>query len=124
MSRIVLKIAVNIGAVALAAHYLTGFSVSPYPIPYAGQLLSQTLPPIWQTLLIGGAALGIVNIILSPLLKVLAALLPIITFPILSVALNVALLFFADQFFIELSIASLRPLLTAGLAIGILNAVL
>lgn len=123
ISRLVFKIAANVAALALAARYVPGFSIAPYAIPYA-DALPLPIAPEWQAMILGGVALGVANIILGPFLRVSAALLPLVTFPILSVAANIALLFFADQFLTEFSVANSRQLLTVGLALGILNAIL
>ena len=84
--------------------------------------LSLAIAPVIQTFAAGGIALALANTALRPILKVIGAVLPLITFALLSIAWNAALLFAADVSLDTLSLQGLRALGGTSLIIGFLNA--
>lgn len=120
-SKIGIKIAANSIVLWAAANYISGFDLAP---KYFYSLGGFTLDPAWQSFAVGGAALAAINLVLGPILKIIGAVLPLITSAMLSIALNIAVIYFADAYFSELTVEGLRPLVFSGGLIGIINALL
>lgn len=119
---IALKIILNTGAMWLAVRYVPGVHVSPLDllrIPYI------PIDPLVLTFLAAGIALTIVNALLYPILKVIAALLPFITTPMLVVVLNGVLLTAASLFLPSIfAVEGLKSSFLFGLLLGIVNSLL
>ena len=81
------------------------------------------LAPFAQSLIAGGLALAIINLILFPLLKVLDLILPLVSYGALSVVFNGALLYFADPYLPQLAITGFTPLIWSSILIGLVNTV-
>ena len=119
--KIIVKIAANSLALWAAMSYISGFTVNPRFFYSFG---SFSPDPLWQTLIIGGAALAAVNMALKPILKVIGAVLPLVTYPILSAVLNIALLYSAEIYLSGITVGGIKSLLLSGGLIGILNALI
>ncbi len=113
-----LKILANTGILWAAMRYISGFHI--LPIEFF-QLEALPIDPLIQTLIAGGIAFAIANTLLHPVMRIIAALLPLITTPMLMVVLNMALLYGAALVFPALSISGLEPLFWSGLLLGIAN---
>ena len=84
--------------------------------------LSLAIAPAIQTFAAGGIAFALANTALRPILKVIGAVLPLITFATLSIGWNAALLFAADVSLDTFSLQGLRALGGTSLIIGFLKA--
>lgn len=119
---IVIKILANAAALWAAARYIPGINIAPlelFNLPFL------PIDPLIQTYLAAAIALAIINVILYPILNVIAAVLPFITTAMLMVVLNMAILYAAAIFFpATLTLAALKPLLLSGLLLGIVNTLL
>ncbi len=120
LGKLLLKAAANIGALWMSVNYIPAFEIVPRAI-LAPELIA--LGPQAQWFIAGGISLAIVNGALRPLLKALGALLPLVTFVLLSVLLNAAMLFAADIALSEVTLG-LRGLALGALLLGVLNAIL
>lgn len=115
------KILANVGVLWAALRYIPGFHI--VPIEFF-QFEALPIDPLMQTLVAGGIALAIANALLYPVMSIIAALLPLITTPMLMVALNMALLWAVTLVSPALSISGLEPLFWSGLSLGIANTLL
>lgn len=121
-ANVAVKILANAGALWAADRYITGFAVRPTEF-FSIDLFM--LPPLIQTLAAGGIAFAVANAVLHPPLKVIAAILPLITTAMLMVVANVVLLYLAAIYVpATLAIAALKPLLLSSLLLGIVNTLL
>lgn len=75
----------------------------------------------FQELLIAAAILGLINIFLRPLLKLLFGPFIILTLGLFSIVINAGLLLLLDFFTPALTIGGYLPLLFASLLIGLIN---
>lgn len=71
----------------------------------------------WQALIFIGAILGLANVYIKPILKIVTLPLRIITFGLFGLVINIAIIWLADLFFIELVIKGIIPLLWTTLII-------
>ncbi len=115
------KILANVGVLWVALRYVPGFHI--VPIEFF-QLEALPIDPLIQTLVAGGIAFAIANVLLYPVMNIIAALLPLITTPMLMVVLNMALLWAIMLVSPTLSISGLEPLFWSGLLLGIANTLL
>lgn len=120
LGKLLLKAAANIGALFTSVNYIPAFEIVPRAI-VSPELIA--FGPQAQWFIAGGISLAIVNGALRPLLKALGALLPLVTFVLLSVLLNAAMLFAADLALSEVTLG-LRGLALGALLLGVLNAIL
>lgn len=115
------KIAANVGALAAATRYIPGFEIAPWsPI----NLDVFGITPLAQPIILGAVGLALANFIARPFLKVLDTFLPLITFGILSIALNAGILYFADLNLPQLTVSGWKPLVWGAVLLGIVNAIL
>lgn len=119
--KILLKIAANAVLLWVATQYISGFALAPKQFYDLGGF---TLDPAWQSFAAGGAALAAINLAIGPILKVIGAVLPLITSAMLSIGLNIAVIYFADAYLAELTVSGLAPLIYSGGLVGIVNALL
>ncbi len=75
----------------------------------------------WQLLIIVGGILGLINLIIKPILSVLALPLKILTLGLFPLILNMTLLWILDLLFLEFKIIGLIPLFLAALISLIIN---
>lgn len=120
-ANIAIKIIANAGALWAATRYISGFSITPAEFLQIGFF---PIDPWVQTLIVGGAALAILNAVLYPFLKVIADLLPFITTAMTVAAANIVILYFADVYLTQLAINGLKPLLWSAVLIGVTNTLL
>lgn len=64
----------------------------------------------WQTLLMAGAFLGLINSFIKPVLKLVTLPLQLITFGLFGIVINMAMIWTVDIFFEELIIKGITPL--------------
>lgn len=98
-------IAGNILALFLASRFIDGVSI-------AGG---------WQGLAVVGLILSVFNFVLKPVLKFLLGPFILLTFGLLLVAINIALVWATDFFSQDLSIGGIQPLLLTTLAVVVVN---
>lgn len=120
-SRILLKILANTGALWVATKYISGFGIAPVEFMRLGAL---AIPPLAQTLIVGGLALAILNAVLHPITKIFGAIIPLVTSAMLSAAANIIILYFAAIYLPQMEINGLKPLVLSGLLIGLINTIL
>lgn len=75
----------------------------------------------WQTFLIIGTTLGILNFFLKPILKIITLPLRIITFGLFSLAINMAIVWLIDIIFPEVIILGIAPLFWTSIIIWALS---
>jgi len=121
ISKILVKIAGNALALWAATRYISGFGIEPSAL---ASLELLRITPLVQTLVVGGLALALVNLILYPFLKVIAAVLPFITTAMLVVAANLAIVYVASFYLPQLAISGVKPLLLSSILIGLVNSLL
>ncbi|MFH1820661.1 MAG: phage holin family protein [Candidatus Nealsonbacteria bacterium] len=64
----------------------------------------------WKILILAGLILGLINVFITPLLKLITLPLRIITLGLFGFIINMAVIKFVDIFFKELAISGLTPL--------------
>lgn len=119
--RFIAKIAVNAGAVWLAARFIRGFEVIPHDFSWLNFL---NVSPFVQSLIVAGLILALLNAIIRPILKLLSLPLLIITFGLFHIVINLVILYIADAYFAELAISGFRALFFGSILIGIANAII
>lgn len=121
--KFLIQAAANAAGLLAADLLIPGFDIFPHTFfELRTASLSLAIAPMIQTFAAGGIAFALANTALRPILKVIGAVLPLITFALLSIAWNAVLLFAADLSFDMLSLQGLRALGGASLLIGFLNA--
>jgi len=105
IGKIILFIIVNALAILIAAHFITGFI-------FQGNLTD---------LLAAAAILTLCNIFIRPLLKLILAPLIVLTFGLLSIAINAFFLYILDKFSSSLMITGLVPLILATVIVSLVN---
>ena len=105
MRRLLIQIAIGIAGVWLADRFIDGV----------------ILRGTWQDLLIVGAALGLVNFFLKPLVNLVALPLRLLTLGLFSFVINILMLEAVDVLFPEFDIIGLIPLFWASILIWALG---
>lgn len=77
----------------------------------------------WYTLLIAGLVLGIINVLVKPILKVLTSPLIFISLGLFSLVINIALLWLVTVFVPELTIIGFWAYFWGALVIAIVNTI-
>lgn len=108
MYSILTRIISNSAALYLASLLVSGFS--------AGNT--------WIEHLIAGAVLGVLNITVKPILKVVSFPLMMLTLGLFTLVINAALLWALDYLFVFVSIESLMALIWATLVVAAVNLVI
>lgn len=107
MDRLILHVAAGILSIFLA----TKFQVASLKvIPGQSSLFGFQFTEFWQILVLVGAALGLVNFFIKPVLKLITLPLRIITFGLFSLIINVLIILAVDIIFPELKIEGLISL--------------
>lgn len=91
----------------LAARFIAGVSLEILP---DSSFLGFALTQYWHILLVIGGILGIVNFFIKPILDVLTIPLKFLTLGLFSILLNMAIIWFLDVLFLELTIIGLSSL--------------
>ena len=78
----------------------------------------------WKDLLIVGLVLGVINVFIKPILKLITLPLRIITLGLFSLILNVAIIWMVDIIFPELIITGIMPLIWTTLIIWAIGSLL
>jgi putative membrane protein len=118
MKKLFSQIIAAIAGLWLAVLFVPEVTVRPYPdsaffgIPLTAQ---------WQIILVLGIILGLINYFVKPILKAISLPLEIITLGFFSLVINMALIWFLDLMFTELSAPLIWPLLYTTLIIWALN---
>lgn len=105
MWNLFLEIVAGILSIFLAQRYLSG-------VEFTGN---------WQTLVLAGAILGLLNFFLKPILKLITWPLKILTFGFFSLAINILMVWIVDIIFPELVISGLIPLFWTSLIVWALG---
>lgn len=71
----------------------------------------------WQTLVLAGAILGLLNFFLKPILKIITWPLKILTFGLFSLVINMLMVWIVDIIFPELIIPGIIPLFWTSLIV-------
>lgn len=66
--------------------------------------------PFWQTLLLAGLALGLINFFIKPILKLITLPLRILTLGLFGLIINIVIIWAVDVLFPELIIQGIIPL--------------
>ena len=103
--RFIALIGGNILALFLSSRYIDGVSIT------GG----------WQELVIVGLILSVFNFILKPILKLLLGPFILITFGLLLIVINIAVVWATDFFSGDLAISGLQSLLLTTLAVIVVN---
>lgn len=103
--RLLVQILTNALAIFLAAYLVPG-------IVFTGNILN---------LLIAGLILGLINFLIKPILKIIAAPLLILTLGLFSLVINMALLWLLEYFVPELTITGLWAYFWGSLIVSGLN---
>lgn len=109
MIKFLVRILANALAIYLAAYFVLNFN---FPI---------RLPQDWQTLILAGFILAILNAIIKPLLKLISAPLIILTLGLFSILINMATLWLLTQFIPAITIHGLWAYFWATIIISLTN---
>ncbi len=107
MERLFWRIAAGILSIFLAVRFITGVSLE---ILADSSFLGFTLTQYWHVLLVIGGILGIVNFFIKPILDTITLPLKFLTLGLFSILLNMAIIWFLDILFLELTIIGLSSL--------------
>lgn len=77
--------------------------------------------PFWQTLLLAGLVLGLINFFIKPILKLITLPLRILTLGFFGLIINMAIIWAVDVLFPELIIQGIIPLFWTTLIVWIIN---
>ncbi len=121
MKRLLSQIIAAILGLWLAGAYVPGVIVRLYP---ESNLFGVALTNQWQTFLVLGIILGLLNFFVRPILKILALPLKFLTLGLFSIVINMAMLWLLDIMFAELYIPWLWPLLYTTIIIWALNIII
>ena len=122
LANVAIKILANAGALWAATRYVPGFELLPTEF-FRIELFA--VDPLLQTFIAAGIVLAVANALLYPILKIVAAILPFITTPMLVVLLNAALVYAGAAFLpAAITVAGLQPLLWTALLLGIINSLI
>lgn len=103
--KLVLLIAANILALYLASYYIEGVALR---------------GGLWNIALVG-LAFSIVNFIVKPIVKLVLSPFILLSFGLLIIVINMAMLWVTDLIFPQLTISGIAPLFLATLLVGIVN---
>lgn len=105
----------------LATLFVVGVRVATYPdSSFVGISISQD----WKFFVLFGIILGLLNYFVRPVLNAITLPLRLVTLGLFGFVINMALVWWMDYSFRELSIQWLYPLLLVTLIIGVLNLVI
>jgi putative membrane protein len=108
MKNFFLKILLGILTIFLATKFIPGVRLE------AKDKLTE-----WKSILFIGAILGILNIFLKPILKILTLPISFLTLGLFSFIINLALVEILDILFLELKIEGLKPLFLTSLLVWV-----
>ncbi|XOB41104.1 MAG: phage holin family protein [Candidatus Nealsonbacteria bacterium] len=107
MEKLLWYIIAGILSFFLAARFIAGVSLEILP---SSSFLGFTLTQYWHILVVIGGILGIVNFFIKPILDALTLPLKFLTLGLFSILLNMAIIWFLDVLFLELTIVGLSSL--------------
>ena len=107
MEKLFWRIAAGILAIFLSARFITGVSLEILP---GSSFLGFALTQYWHVLLVIGGILGIVNFFIKPILDAMTLPLKFLTLGLFSILLNMAIIWFLDILFLELTIIGISSL--------------
>lgn len=119
VARLLLKVVANTAALWFAQQFISGLSITPHTFPVLNSI--HGLSPFWQTLLVSGVILTLLNIILRPVLTIISLPLTVITFGLWHIVINMAILGLAHWLLPELAISGFVALFLGSLFISIVN---
>lgn len=91
----------------LANRFITGVTLEILP---ESSFLGIILAEYWRILVVIGGILGIINFFIKPILNLITIPLKFLTLGLFSILLNMAIIWFLDILFLELTITGLTPL--------------
>lgn len=119
--KLVLRIAANAALFWVLQRFVSGFTVSPRAFPILDSI--RGLAPFWQTLIVGGLVLTLLNMVLRPVLTIVSLPLTVITFGLWHIVINMAILGLANWLLPELAIGGFSALFIGSILLGIVNTV-
>lgn len=104
----IIRILGNAAALYVAQYFIAGFSVT-------GDI---------KQYILAGILLGLLNLIVRPILKLITFPLLIVTLGLFSLVINAILLWIVDYVFAFVSISDIRSLIWATIVVGIVNLII
>ncbi|MBI3627303.1 MAG: phage holin family protein [Candidatus Sungbacteria bacterium] len=117
--RFLVKVAINAGALWFSAYLLSGFHILSHTFSAGLNILLY-----YQTLVVAGFVLAVLNTILRPVLKIISFPLVIISFGLFNIIINAIILWVLAWLIPEISIDGLTAWVGSTLIVGIINTVL
>lgn len=108
MNRLILNIVAGIISIYLATKFVSGVSLE--VVPGQSSLFGIQFTAFWQILILVGAVLGLVNLLIRPVLKLITLPLRILTLGLFSFVINMLMIWLVDVLFPELTIQGIFPL--------------
>ena len=112
MGNYVLKILVGILTIFIATKFITGVYLK---VNEESKFWGMEVKEEWQLIVLIGVILGILNLFLKPILKILTLPLNLLTLGFFGLIINLILIELVDVLFLELKIEGIRPLFLTGL---------
>ncbi len=107
LGKLFCHIVAGILSLFLANRFITGVALEILP---ESSFLGITLTQYWHILVVIGGILGIINFFIKPILDLITIPLKLLTLGLFSILLNIAIIWFLDILFLELTITGLMPL--------------
>ena len=118
MEKLFWHIIAGILAIFLAARFIAGVGLEILP---DSSFLGFALTQYWHILVVIGGILGIVNFFIKPILNAITLPLKFLTLGLFSILLNMAIIWFIDILFLELTIVGLTPLFFTTVIVWVVN---
>jgi len=112
MGNYILKILVGILTIFIATKFITGVYLK---VNEESKFWGMEVKKEWQLIVLIGVILGILNLFLKPILKILTLPLNLLTLGFFGLIINLILIELVDVLFLELKIEGIRPLFLTGL---------
>jgi len=112
MGNYILKILVGILTIFIATKFITGVYLK---VNEESKFWGMEVKEEWQLIVLIGVILGILNLFLKPILKILTLPLNLLTLGFFGLIINLILIELVDVLFLELKIEGIRPLFLTGL---------
>lgn len=108
INKLILQICAGILGLWLATNFVSGVSLE--VIPGQSEYFGIEFSERWQILFLVGAALGLINFFIKPILKVLTLPLRILTFGLFGLVINMAMVWVVAILFLELIVPGISAL--------------
>jgi len=107
MEKLFWHIVAGVLSIFLAARFIAGMGLEILP---ESSFLGFNLTQYWHILIVVGGILGLINFFIKPILNLLTLPLRFLTLGLFSIILNMAVIWFLDILFLELTITNLSSL--------------